>query len=86
VATLTARVGYRPAGHDLHGRICRESYHVVLTDGPLQIGVITRGRGEALCGATPLGECPPGLFEPEISCAACLTLAAREGISLEGES
>lgn len=81
---LTVHVGYQPAGHDLQGRICRESYHAVLTDGPLQIGVITRGRGEALCGATPLGECPSGLFEPLVSCRACRAIAEHEGITVAG--
>ena len=84
MAALTAQIRYQPAGHDLQGRICRESYHAVLVDGPVQIGIITRGRGEALCGAAPLADCPPGLFEPVVSCQACLAAAAREGVTLAG--
>lgn len=82
---LTARVGYQPAGRDLYGRITRESYHAVLAGGTartLRIGSVTRYRGEALCGAAPLDDCPPGLFEPVVSCPACRAICQREGITV----
>ena len=78
-APLTASIGYQPPGRDGQGRICRETYHAVLTGGPariLRIGYLTRHRGEALCGAAPLGDCPAGLFPPEVTCPACQAIAA----------
>lgn len=85
-AALTAHTGYQPAGRDLQGRLCREAYHAVVDGPPVQLGVITRSRGEALCGATPLGGCPDGLFPPQVSCPACLAIAAREGVRIGGMS
>jgi hypothetical protein len=84
-APLTAHPGYQSAGRDLHGRICRESYHAVLSGGParsLRIGCLTRHRGEALCGAAPVDDCPPGLFPPLVTCPACLAIAEREHIQI----
>lgn len=85
---LIARVGYQPAGRDLHGRrIARESYHAVLAGGPartVKIGWVTRHRGEALCGAAPLDDCPPGLFEPLVTCQACRAICERESITVDG--
>ena len=82
---LTALAAYQPAGRDLHGRICRETYHAVLSGGPgrsLQIGTVTRYRGEALCGAAPVEDCPTGLFPPHVTCRACLAIAAREHVQI----
>jgi len=87
VRQVTARVGYQPAGRDLHGRITRETYHAVLSGGPghaLRIGVVHRYHGEALCGAAPLGDCPDGLFAPLLTCRACRSICEREGISVDG--
>ena len=84
---FTARPGYQAAGRDLHGRICRESYHAMLSGGParvIRVGFITRHRGEALCGAAPLGDCPPGLFAPLVTCAACQAIAEREHVEITG--
>jgi hypothetical protein len=88
VTALTACVGYQPAGRDLHGRACRETYHAV-ADQPVAIGRFSfgdllRGPGEALCGASPLADCPPGLFAPVVSCQACLAIAVREGVTVAG--
>jgi hypothetical protein len=84
-AALTARPAYQAAGRDLQGRICRESYHAVLTGGParsLQIGTVTRHRGEALCGAAPVEDCPPGLFPPVVTCRSCRAIADREHVQI----
>ena len=92
-AALTARVGYRPAGRDVHGRICREAYHAVVDGPPVDINrsltpdwSAIRSPGEALCGAEPLTDCPDGLFPPQVTCPACLAIAAREGVQIGGAS
>lgn len=80
---LIARVGYETAP-GAFGKT-REVYHAVLSGGParvLRIGYVTRRRGEALCGAASLADCPPGLFAPQVSCPACLAIAAREGVTV----
>jgi hypothetical protein len=85
-AGLTARPAWQGAGRDLQGRICRESYHAVLSGGAartLRIGAITRRRGEALCGAAPVEDCPPGLFPPIVTCHACQAIARREHVEIE---
>lgn len=89
-AALTARVGYQAAGRDLHGRICRETYHAI-ADQPVPItrfsfGDLTRGPGEALCGTAPVEDCPPGLFPAQVTCAACLAIAGREHVRIGRQS
>lgn len=82
---LTAHVGYQPVGRDQHGRICRETFHAVFSGGParvLRVGFGTRCRGEALCGAEPIDDCPAGLFPPQVTCPACLAIASREHVQI----
>jgi hypothetical protein len=83
VTTLTASVGYQPAGMDLRGRRCREAYHAIVSGAPVRIGFVTRNRGAALCGAAPLGDCPPVLFAV-VSCPYCIAIAAREHVMIGG--
>jgi hypothetical protein len=82
VSTRSAHVGCiitpGPFGH------AREVYHAVI-DQPMTIGALTRAAGRPLCGGPgTVGQYPPGLFEPVVSCPACLAIAAREGITLAG--
>ena len=77
----TAVVGYQAAGLDLHGRQVREGFHAVVTGGPVRFGLLTRGPGEALCGAAPLADCPPVLFLA-VSCPSCRAIADREHVTI----
>ena len=82
----TAHLGYQPAGRDELGRIVRERYHAV-ADQPVPIrrfafGDLIRAAGQALCGAAPVGDCPPGLFPPQVTCPACRAIAAAEHVQI----
>ena len=83
-ATLTAHVAYEPPGPRISKRKPRGTYHAV-ADQPVTVGVTRREPSEALCGTTgPLSACPAGLFEPAVTCPACLATAGREGIQIGG--
>jgi hypothetical protein len=82
-APLTARPGYQAAGRDVQGRICRETFHAVLTGGTLRVGFASRHRGEALCGAAPVGDCPAGLFPPVVTCRACRAIAGSQHVQIQ---
>ena len=78
----TAHIGYE-ATVGQFGRPA-EIYHAV-ADQPVRVGTLTRRAGEPVCGASAeLGECPPGLFAPQVSCPGCLATLAREDITLAG--
>lgn len=80
MSTLTAHVGCTMAPGPF-GR-AREVYHAVI-DQPVTVGVLTRESGRPLCGAPGIPqECPPGLFEPAVSCPACLAIADREHVTV----
>ncbi len=84
-APRTAHVGYQPPGAATHGRRSRERYHAV-ADQAVKVGPVTRAPGQALCGLTgPWTDAPVGLFPPLVSCPACRSLAASEGISIGGD-
>jgi len=82
-AAAAAAIGYQPAGLDVHGRRCRESWHAVATGGPVRHGLVIRQPGEALCGAGPLGQAPLVLF-PAVTCQTCRAIAACEHIEITG--
>ncbi len=82
---LTAHVGYQPAGRDLYGRICRETYHAIAdqrVQGRGDFRDLIRAPGEALCGAAPVSGCPDGLFPAQVTCPACRAIAYREHVQI----
>ena len=82
-APRTAHVGYQPPD-PAQGRRSRERYHAV-ADQAINLGQITREPGQALCGLTgPWADAPVGLFPPLVTCPACRSLAASEGITIGG--
>ena len=80
---LTAHVGYSAAPGPF-GQ-AREVYHAV-ADQLVTVGMLARKAGQPLCGAKAALDCPPGLFEPVVSCPACVAIAGREGIEIGGAS
>jgi hypothetical protein len=84
-ASPTAHVGYHPADPAARGRRPRERYHAV-TDQAVTVGPVTREPGQALCGVTgPWTDTPVGLFPPLVTCPACRSLVASEGITIGGD-
>jgi hypothetical protein len=85
-APRTVHVGYQPPGPAAPGRRSRERYHAV-ADQAVKLGEIAREPGQALCGVTgPWAEAPVGLFPPLVTCPACRSLVASEGIAIGGDN
>ena len=84
-APRSAHVGYQPPDPARQGQRYRERYHAV-ADHAVKLGLITREPGQALCGLTgPWTDAPVGLFPPLVSCPACRSFVASEGISIGGD-
>ena len=83
-ARRTAHIEYQPAGLDSSGRRTRARYHAI-ADQAVKVGFLTRGPGEALCGATgSWADIPDGLFPPLVTCRACQAITAAQHITITG--
>jgi hypothetical protein len=84
-APRTAHVGYQPPDPAAPRRQSRERYHAVVGQA-VKLGPVTREPGQAPCGVTgPWADAPVGLFPPLVSCPACRSLVASEGITIGGD-
>jgi hypothetical protein len=56
---------------------------LIVISAPASLCPSGRAAGEPLCGTVaPLAEPDSGLFDPPVTCPACLRIAAKEGIRI----